>query len=92
VVPEGQYHPGKFADWSRPEHVVISGSRSLGDLTTIESVKHSFRLRGAEVFHTAEDGCVRVEVSRRGLSIKSLRPHVRAMPSTLMSTNLLQSE
>jgi len=85
-------NPGKFADWSRPEHVVISGRRSLGDLATIESVKSSFRLRGAEVLHTAEDGCIRVESSRQGLSITTLRPHVRAMPATLMSVNLLQSE
>ena len=73
-------------------NVVISGRRSLGDTATIESVKSSFRLRGAEVFHTAEDGYIRVEASRRELSISTLRPHVRAIQSNLMSANLLQSE
>jgi beta-lactamase superfamily II metal-dependent hydrolase len=85
-------NPGKFAEWSRPEYVVISGRKSLGDLATIESVKHSFRLRGAEVFHTAEDGCVRFEVDPRGLSVSSVRPHIRASMATLTSANFLQSE
>jgi competence protein ComEC len=85
-------NPGRFADWSRPEFVVISGRRGLADLATTESVKHSFRLRGAEVFHTAEDGCVRVEASRRGLSVASLRPHVRATATSVTSASLLQSE
>jgi competence protein ComEC len=85
-------NPGRFADWSRPEFVVISGRRGIADLATIESVKHSFRLRGAEVFHTAEDGCVRIEASSRGLSVSSVRPHVRAMATSLTGANLLQSE
>jgi competence protein ComEC len=84
--------PGKFAEWSRPEHVVISGRRGLADAAMVESVKHSFRLRGAEVFHTAEDGCVRVEVSPRGLSVASTRPHIRATTTSLTSVNLLQAE
>jgi hypothetical protein len=92
VVLAGQYHPGRFADWSRPEFVVISGRRGLADLATTESVKHSFRLRGAEVFHTAEDGCVRVEASRRGLAVSSLRPHIRATATSLTSADLLQTE
>jgi hypothetical protein len=92
VVLAGQYRPGKFADWSRPEQVVISGRRGLGDAATVESVKNSFRLRGAEVFHTAEDGCIRVAASHRGISITTHRPHVRAMPAGLTSVNLSQSE
>jgi len=88
----GQYHPGGFAEWSRPEYVVISGSRGLADLPAIESVKHSFRLRGAEVFHTAEDGCVRLEISARHVAVTSFRPHVRATAATLTGANLLQSE
>jgi len=81
--------PGKFAQWSRPEYVVISGRRGLGDETTIDAVKNSFRLRGAEVLHTAEDGCVRVEISSRNVAVSTFRPHVRAIPT---STNFLQSE
>ncbi len=71
-------NPGKFADWCSPEHVVISGSKPLGDEAVIESVKDSFRLRGAEVFHTAEDGCVTVEIVESGIAIKTTRSHVRA--------------
>jgi len=71
-------NPGKFADWCRPEQVIVSGSKPLGDEAVIESVKDSFRLRGAEVFHTAEDGCVRVEIGGGGVVIETMRPHVRA--------------
>jgi competence protein ComEC len=84
--------PGQFADWCTPDFVVISGRRGIDDATAIESVKHSFRLRGAEVFHTAEDGCVSFEISSRGLSVASLRPHVRALPATLTSAGLFQAE
>ena len=48
-------------------------------MPAIESVKNSFRLRGAEVFHTAEDGCIRVEIAPAGLPTQSFRPHVRAI-------------
>jgi competence protein ComEC len=85
-------NPGKFADWSRPGYVVISGRRSLGDEVTTENVKHSFRLRGAEVFHTAEDGCIRVEVGPGTFSISSARPHVRATAASLTGANLWQTE
>ena len=85
-------NPGRFADWSRPEYVVISGRRGIADLATIEGVKHSFRLRGAEVFHTAEDGCVRVEIWPRGLAVSSHRSHVRTTAVSLMSAHLLQAE
>ncbi|HEY2411931.1 MAG TPA: ComEC/Rec2 family competence protein [Pirellulaceae bacterium] len=74
-------NPGRFADWCRPEHVVISGSKPLGDEAVIESVKDSFRLRGAEVYHTAEDGCVRVEIGPKEIAIQTTRPHVRAASS-----------
>ena len=92
MVLRGQYHPGGFADWSTPEFVVISGSRSLGDIPTIERVKHSFRIRGAEVLHTAEDGCIRLEIGPAGLTATTFRPHVRATPESLPGANFLQSE
>jgi competence protein ComEC len=86
-------NPGKFADWCSPEHVVISGSKPLGDEAVIESVKNSFRLRGAEVFHTAEDGCVRVEIGLRGIAIQTTRPHVRAAAfSTKLNSKFLQPD
>ena len=73
--------PAGFADWSTPQFVVISGARNVEDIPTIERVKNSYRLRGAEVFHTAEDGCVRFDIEPTGeLTVKSFRPHVRATP------------
>jgi competence protein ComEC len=71
--------PAGFADWSTPEHVVISGARNVEDIVTIERVKNSYRLRGAEVYHTAEDGCVRVDIGASGhLTLTTFRSHVRA--------------
>jgi competence protein ComEC len=71
--------PAGFAEWSTPEHVVISGARNVEDIATIERVKNSYRLRGAEVYHTAEDGCIRVDIDSAGnLSLTTFRPHVRA--------------
>jgi competence protein ComEC len=84
-------NPGRFSDWCTPEFVVISGRRSLGDEATVESVKNSFRLRGAEVFHTAEDGCVSALVDQRGVAVSTFRPHVRAVAGKV-GTNLLQTE
>ena len=77
-----------------PEHVVISGRRGLGDARDDRNAsKNSFRFRGAEVFHTAEDGCVRVEVKANGeLNLTTFREHVRSSAATLAGTNLLQSE
>ena len=93
VVLMGQYHPGGFADWSRPEHVVMSASRSLGDFAALERVKDSLRLRGAEVFHTAEDGCTSVRIDPSGtLSVTTLREHVRATNITSPGANFLQTD
>ena len=92
MVSAGQYRPARFADWSTPGYVVISGRRSLGDLATTESVKHSFGLRGAEVFHTAEGGCIRVDVGPKTFSVSSMRPHVRATAASLTGVNLRQTD
>jgi len=84
--------PGRFAQWCHPEYVVVSGRRGLGDEATIDSVKNSIRLHGAEVLHTAEDGCVRVEVSTHKFAVSTFRPHVRAFPTSTAGTNFLQME
>ncbi|MBW8885727.1 MAG: hypothetical protein JF612_13335, partial [Planctomycetia bacterium] len=84
--------PGRFAQWCHPEYVVVSGRRGLGDEATIDSVKNSIRLHGAEVLHTAEDGCVRVEVSMHKFAVSTFRPHVRAFPTSTAGTNFLQME
>lgn len=68
-------NPTGFALWSTPEIAVISGSRTLGDIPDIESVKDSYRARGAEVYHTAEDGCIRIELRTSGVSVTTFRPH-----------------
>lgn len=86
-------NPGGFADWSRPEHVVMSASRTLGDIATLERVKDSLRLRGAEVFHTAEDGCTSVRIDPSGtLSVTTFREHVRATNIAPPGANFLQTE
>jgi competence protein ComEC len=85
--------PAGFADWSTPEHVVISGGRNLEDVPAIERVKNSFRLRGAEVFHTAEDGCIRFDIQPTGeISVTTFRPHVRATAEMAESAKFPQSE
>jgi competence protein ComEC len=66
--------PTGFSLWSTPEHVVISGGRNAQDIPDIESVKDSYRARGAEVYHTAEDGCVRVELRAGGVRVTTFRP------------------
>jgi competence protein ComEC len=67
--------PTGFALWSTPEHVVISGARNAEDEADIEAVMDSYRARGAEVYHTAVDGCVRIELSRGGVRVATFRPH-----------------
>src|SRR5262245_50822029 len=84
--------PSRFAQWCDPEFVVISGRRGLGADATIDSVQDYFRLNGAEVLHTADDGCVRVEISPSRFAVSTFRPHVRAIPAAAASTNFLQSE
>jgi competence protein ComEC len=66
--------PTGFALWSTPEHVVISGARNAEDEADIESVKDSYRARGAQVYHTAEAGCVRIELSASGVRVATFRP------------------
>jgi competence protein ComEC len=76
--------PAGFADWSTPEYVVISGARNVEDIPAIERVKNSFRLRGAEVFQTAEDGCVTFRITTGGeIEVTTFRPHVRATPQSV---------
>jgi competence protein ComEC len=69
--------PTGFSLWSTPEHVLFSGDRNVEDIPAIESVKDSYRARGAEVYHTAEDGSVCFEVTRTGVKVQTHRPHER---------------
>lgn len=65
--------PTGFALWSRPEFVVVSGGRDLDERGAIESVKDSYRARGARVLHTAEDGAVRFEITASGIGVSTFR-------------------
>ena len=67
--------PTGFALWSSPEHVVISGARNEEDEADIESVMDSYRARGATVYHTAVDGCIRILLSAGGVGVATFRPH-----------------
>jgi competence protein ComEC len=67
--------PTGFCLWSTPEVAVISGSRNFEDVPDIEAVKDSYRARGAHVYHTAEDGWVRIEIGSGGMTTTSFRPH-----------------
>jgi competence protein ComEC len=55
-------NPEGFAAWSSPRYVVISG----GPGADTEVVKRAYRAAGAEVFHTAEQGAVRVVLEADG--------------------------
>lgn len=63
-------NPNGFAAWSTPEFVVISGSHGREN----KSVEAAYVSQGAQVFHTAHGGAVRVDVDRKGgISIRSWR-------------------
>ena len=70
--------PTGFALWSRPEFVLFSGDRNVEDIPDIERVKESYRARGAEVYHTAEDGSVSFELTKGGVKVRTHRPHPRS--------------
>ncbi len=55
-------NPQGFAAWSHPRYVVISG----GPGADTEAVKRAYRAAGAEVFHTAQQGAVRVVLEADG--------------------------
>lgn len=54
--------PARFAGWSRPKYVVISGDEEDRRDSTIAA----YSAGGAEVFHTADHGAVVVEIDAKG--------------------------
>ncbi len=62
-----------FANWSRPEFVVISGSRDVEDIANINAVKRSYGQLGSEVFHTAEHGSVRFLITSDKVQAETFR-------------------
>jgi competence protein ComEC len=65
--------PAGFAFWTTPNFVVISGSRDVEDEAEIRNVEFSYEARGAQVFHTQIDGCVRFEITAEGVSCRTFR-------------------
>lgn len=65
--------PKGFANWSRPEFVVLSGDRNLEDVPTIDAVMNSYRQVGSNVFHTAQHGSVTFTLSREKVIAESFR-------------------
>lgn len=65
--------PPGFATWAKPQWIVISGSRS--DIST--EVRDTYRAAGSQVFHTAEDGAVRVTLRRDGVYLQTWRSEPR---------------
>ena len=52
---------------------MVSGGRDVEQRGAVEAVKDSYRARGAEVFHTAEVGAVRFELSQEGVKASTFR-------------------
>lgn len=65
--------PTGFALWSKPEFVVISGARDVESINDIEAVKDRYGARGAQVFHTAEDGAATFELTSSGVRAMTFR-------------------
>jgi hypothetical protein len=59
--------PRGFAEWSRPEWVAISGSRSRDASEVIDA----YRSYGADVLHTAHDGAIRFIISPAGTTVET---------------------
>ena len=62
-------NPAGFADWCRPEHVVIS----CGRRRQVESVVEAYEQRGAHVLTTAQNGAVRIAIGRTGVDVEPWR-------------------
>jgi competence protein ComEC len=69
-------NPKNFGNWCRPEHVVISGSRDVEEIPAIELVKRAYGQIGCEVYHTAETGSVRFEITAERVKVETFRQRV----------------
>ena len=68
--------PTGFALWCRPEYVVISGGRDYELGRDHQIVENAFRARGATVYHTAEHGSVRFEITQTAVKAIPWRTNV----------------
>jgi competence protein ComEC len=64
-----QSDPPGFAEWSRPEWTIISGSHR--DSTDV--VAGAYAARGGRVLHTAASGAVRVSIDQGRLAVEPFR-------------------
>jgi competence protein ComEC len=62
-------NPPGFAAWATPQVIVISGGQ--GDISP--EVKAAYASAGSRVLHTAEDGAVRVTLTRARLHVQTWR-------------------
>jgi len=65
--------PQRFAAWTRPSIVVISG----GDAGACEEVRRAYMAAGATVLHTDRDGAIRVRIATGQFTLEKYRRHVR---------------
>lgn len=61
--------PPRFAQWSQPEYVVISGGRN----TDFAGAGRVYAEHGANVLHTARDGAVRCVLNSQGVQVMPFR-------------------
>jgi competence protein ComEC len=66
----GSAYSNGFAEWSNPEHVVISGGMARNP----DSVVEAFSTAGATVHHTARHGAITVTVDPEDLAISRFVP------------------
>jgi competence protein ComEC len=62
-------NPPGFAAWATPQVTVISG----GQRDILPEVKAAYALYGSRIYHTAEDGAVRVTMSRTAVHVQTWR-------------------
>ncbi len=66
-------NPRGFGNWCRPEHVVLSGSHDVEEIPAIDSVKQAYGQIGSQVYHTAETGCIRFNITAAGVKVETFR-------------------
>ncbi|MCA9267042.1 MAG: MBL fold metallo-hydrolase, partial [Planctomycetales bacterium] len=69
--------PTGFAQWCRPEFVVVSGGHGFD----AEQARQAYTSAGATVLHTAETGAVTVRVSAGALVVETFRPGEEPLPT-----------
>lgn len=66
-------YPQGFAQWCRPDVLVVSASHGGMSRPKPEALLESYSRLPTRVLHTARDGCVRVELSAAGIRVQPFR-------------------